>query len=114
MPPCRFFLGAKLKMFYLPRLKHMRGTTDASTGLPTAIAADDGQDFARDITRAGGSGEKDEGRRDLLRLCRPPPPRIAAEFGNRFRRLVGRGERCPHRTRRHRVDADAAIDQMRR
>src|SRR5947207_15875476 len=82
--------------------------------LATAIATDDRQDLTGDVTRTAWRGEEDEGRRDLLGLRRALHWRVDAEFRDGLGRLIGRIERRPDRPGRHDIDADAAIDQMRR
>src|SRR6185312_17384096 len=82
--------------------------------LAAAIAADDGEDFSRDVAGACRGGEEYERGRDLFGLRSAPHRRMRAEARDALGVAVGRVERCPHRTGRHHVDADAAIDQERR
>src|SRR5262245_35735413 len=79
-----------------------------------AIAAHDRQDFACDVARAGGSRHEHKSRCDLFRLSRALHCRLAAEFRHMLRRSIGGVERRPQGAGRDRVDANAAIDQLRR
>ena len=73
-----------------------------------SIAADDRQDFAGDVAGAVRRGQEHIGRRDFLGLGGPLHRRLGAELANILGLLVGRVERRPDRSRRDRVDADAA------
>ena len=77
------------------------------------IAADDGQHLAGDVAGAGPRREEHEGWRNLLWLGRPLHRRVGAKLGDPLGGFVGRIERCPDRPGRHRIDANAAIDEMR-
>src|SRR6476661_4035785 len=83
----------------------------SSAILSAAVAADDGKNFARDVTGALGRTQKDISRRDLLGLGGPRHRRIHAEFADVLRFLVGGIEGRPYRTRGDGVDPDAAWHQ---
>src|SRR5437762_9269919 len=77
-----------------------------------SISANDRQHYSGKLTRATSCCEEYESWRDLLGLGGALHRRIGAKVLNILGRLVGRVERRPYRTRRHRIHADATIDQM--
>src|SRR5262245_49844510 len=85
----------------------------AALYLSPRIATDDREHLARDITGAGGRSEEHEGGCDFFRLGGSLHRCIAAEFGDLLGRFIGRVERRPDRSGRHRIDADAAFNEMR-
>src|SRR5579862_3240326 len=82
--------------------------------LTPGIAADDRQYLASNVAGTRRCGEKHVRRCNLFGLCRSLHGCFAAELRNSPRRLVSWIERRPHRTRRHGIDANTAIHQMRR
>src|SRR6185295_6032270 len=77
-----------------------------------AVAANDRQNFPRDVARAAGCGHKDKRGRDLLGLGCPLHGRVRAKILYLVRGTVGRIERRPDRPRRDGIYPDAAVDQV--
>src|SRR6476620_11714062 len=78
-----------------------------------AIAADDRQDFARNVAGTLRRRQENVSRRNLLWLCRSLHRRVSAEFADILRLLVGRIERRPYGSGRDRVNPDPTRYQMR-
>src|SRR5262249_23555073 len=78
------------------------------------VTPDDRQDFACNVARAVRGRHEDEGGRDLFGLRSALHCGRAAELRELLGLSVRGVERGPHRPRGNRVDANAAVDEVRR
>src|SRR5437660_2380129 len=79
--------------------------------LSESIAADDRQYLARDVARAAGRREEHVGGGEFFGLRRALHLRLRCEFRDLLGRTVRGVEWGPHRTRGHRIDADAPLHE---